>query len=178
MRTVPRNRARQKSKAIGFIDHIIPFHALDVPSPDAVVMRDEVDRQPEVMRTLPSAGFCGPFGQKVQLPLGAAVSLEDIEKGLRDAGLIVGSQRLRQSKDDSRHFRVERLCASLDGMYAVRHDISPVHDAGPKRVRIKSRTTQGEGNALTHSAVETGAETDTKACPGIAPTVHIWKKGP
>lgn len=155
MGRIPSN-GRKKAKAIGFISELFPFHTLQRrPNPFAVDEGNEVDRKAELMRALPRASFCGPFGEQIELPDGTAVRLEDFKVGLEQAGLILPGQRLRQTFNDRTKFRVERLNTALDGMYAVHDDTPSEH--GPELMRSNGIRRKGEGNALPHSAVVTGA---------------------
>lgn len=69
--------------------------------------RNEVYRQPELVRTLKRSRFRGAFSHELQLPLWAAECLEDLEAGLRDAGFMRADQKIAQDPYAPFKFRVE-----------------------------------------------------------------------
>lgn len=97
----------------------------------AVDARYEVYREPELVRTLPRERFGGALSKEVQLPFRAAECLEDMERGLRAAGFMSGKQKLRQSFDDWRKFRVQCVDISNDhsSSKSVTIDRTAVFDA-------------------------------------------------
>lgn len=145
MRSVPFNR--RKSKSLGFLSEIIPV----VPAPPApagkdalaedvgdpqrlcgVDVWDEIDGQPELVRTLVGASLSGTFGEQVFLPPRVSKCLEDFVVGLRLAGLVSDVEALSQSAGDPRKFRVKERKVVED---AVSHLSSPARRAFSGRAR-------------------------------------------
>lgn len=81
-----------------------------------VQKRNEVHSQPVLMRTLPRSRFCGSLGEEVQLPSGAAETLEDFEAALKLAGFIKPGQALVQSNYFPGKFRVQEVETSVNGV--------------------------------------------------------------
>ena len=76
---------------------------------DCIQVRDEIDRQPELMRALPHTRFARSLGEKPCLPTGVAEGLEDFEAGLRAAGLIAVDEVLMQSYSLPLKFRAQKV---------------------------------------------------------------------
>jgi hypothetical protein len=69
----------------------------------------EIDGQPILMRALPTSRFSTPSSEKVILSDWAAVALENLEQGLRAAGLIGSREKCVQSLKAVTRFRVTKL---------------------------------------------------------------------
>lgn len=109
MRKVPFNRRKKPVRAGGGM-HEFPVGAWDIPAPETAIAfhlkGHDVDREPVVMRTLPSPRFRGPLFEEVVLPSGIAETLEQLEAALREAGLISAGQFVKQRHKDFASFRV------------------------------------------------------------------------
>ena len=156
MARVPRNRrgqlemlrsGRQKAIIVGGVPVPADKDAFagEVRDPFGVVRVDDrnvIDGEPVLVRALERTRFRDAFGDQISLPEGIAVSLEDLEQGLRLAGLIGPDEIVCQRGKTGRSFRVAKRQVSMDG-----HLLSSV-------VEQPSRG----GNALHSSAVVTGAK--------------------
>lgn len=82
-----------------------------------VEMRHDVASEPELMRTLERSRFTGTFTEEARLPDRVAVCLEDLETGLRAAGLVGVDEILVQSDNRPTKFRVKKRNIAVDGHY-------------------------------------------------------------
>lgn len=105
-------------------------------------IRDEVSGQPELMSTLERSRFRDFLFNEIALPHGQAVRLEDLEEGLRLAGLVGPDEIVVQRGSSGTKFRVAKRQVAVDGHL----DTPSVCRGFPGR------------NALHHSAVVTGGE--------------------
>jgi len=156
MARVPRNRYGQLEKLRSGRQKAIIVGGVPIPAGEDTFtgrggecsglfgreVRDEVDRQPELVRALERTRFRDAFFEEVSLPHGRAVCLEDFEAGLRAAGLVGIDEIIVKSGTTGRKFRVAKRHVRIDGHIDT--------SVGSKEFR--------EGNALQHSAVVTGAE--------------------
>lgn len=128
MTRVPRYRNRQiellrsgLQKAIFVAGVPIPAGEDALPGPVAqrkslvgTKVWDEIYREAELMGTLERSRFCNTLGQQLTLPRWVAESLEDMETGLREVGLIRGDEVLCQSFASPAKFRVKQAHVSID----------------------------------------------------------------
>ena len=111
---------RQKAIIVGGM----PVPADEVPlagecgEASGVVAIDEgdvIDGEPVLVRALERSRFRDAFGYKVSLPEGVAVSLEDLEQGLRLAGLVGPDEIICQRGKAGNRFRVAKRQVAMDG---------------------------------------------------------------
>lgn len=124
MRFVPRNRvldAPDKALFLQYMpDAVAGFRPMPTGSYAKQVslrlgqVRDEVDGQSVLMRTLPFPRFRNRFRQQVSLPSWAAECLEDVEAELRNAGLIKEVEGLVQLSHTGLKFRVQHIDVPVD----------------------------------------------------------------
>jgi len=183
MTKVPRNRhsqierlrsGRQKAIIVGGV----PVPAGEVPlarsfGEECRLIRaeigDEIASQPELVRALERPRFRDFLFKQVSLPQGIAESLEDLESGLRSAGLIGVDEILVQSVNRPTKFKVQKRRVSVDG-----HIGSPASMQG---------TIAPGSSALSHCAVGRprvkGAPVsgDPSVSSRLTPRVLVRKKG-
>lgn len=138
---------RQKAIIVGGV----PIPAGEDPLPDlfserggllGTEVRNEVGGEPELVRALERSRFRDFLGNEVSLPERRAVRLEDLEQGLRLAGLIGPDEIVVQRGSSGTKFRVAQRKIAVDG-----HCLAPsVGRSSP------------EGTRFQHSAVVTGGE--------------------
>ena len=138
---------RQKAIIVGGVpipagEHTFPGPLTQGSSFVGREVRDKIDGESELVRALERTRFRDAFFDEVALPEGRAICLEDLEAGLRAAGLVSVDEILVQSGRSGRKFRVAKRRVGIDG-----HLHSPV---GSKAL--------GVGNALPDSAVVTEAQ--------------------
>ena len=111
---------RQKAMIVGGM----PVPADEVPlagkvgEASGVVAVDEgdvIDGEPVLVRALERSRFRDAFGYQVSLPEGVAVSLEDLEQGLRLAGLVGPDEIICQRGKAGNRFRVAKRQVAMDG---------------------------------------------------------------
>ena len=111
---------RQKAIIVGGM----PIPADEVPlagkvgEASGVVAVDEgdvIDGEPVLVRALERSRFRDAFGYQVSLPEGVAVSLEDLEQGLRLAGLVGPDEIICQRGKAGNRFRVAKRQVAMDG---------------------------------------------------------------
>lgn len=90
---------------------ITDFKAFDVLNAQ---VRDEIDSQSVLVRTLPRQRFARFLSKKACLPVGRAECLEQFEVGLREAGFIGVGEILLQGLSNPLKFRVKRIDPSDD----------------------------------------------------------------
>ena len=129
MARVPRYRNRQlemlrsgRQKAIIVGGVPIPADELplagEVSEAGGVVGVDNgnvIDGEPVLVRALERSRFRDAFGYQVSLPEGVAVSLEDLEQGLRLAGLVGPDEIICQRGKAGNRFRVAKRQVAMDG---------------------------------------------------------------
>jgi len=144
MARVPRNRntqlellrsGRQKAIFVGGV----PIPAGEDALPGTVAHRrslvgtkvwDEICGEAELMGTLKRSRFCNTLGQQITLPQWVAESLEDMEAGLREVGLIRGDEVLCQSFASPAKFRVKQSHVS-DYSHARNPSVKAAVPSGP-----------------------------------------------
>lgn len=92
-------------------------------------VRDVVDSETVLMRTLPRGSFRDFTHQPVALPHDVAVSLENFEKELTLAGFKSPEQKLVRIGNSGAHFRVEKAVVSVER----RHKGNSVKVLDPQR---------------------------------------------
>jgi len=183
MARVPRNRysqverlrsGRQKAIIVGGV----PVPAGEVPLPrtfceECRLLRaeigDEIASQPELVRALERPRFRDFLFKQVSLPQRIAESLEDLETGLRSAGLIGVDEILAQSVNRPTKFKVQKRRVSVDGHIGSPASMQGTIAPGPSalshcavgRPRVKGSPVSGE--ALVTSR--------------LSPSVLVRKKG-
>ncbi len=93
------------------VDRVVEFSVLNRQ------VRDEIDRQPELMRRLERSRFRRSLCKHASLPHGIAETLEEFETGLRAAGFVGVDQILLQSFYNPLKFRVQARNVSIDGHF-------------------------------------------------------------
>ena len=81
----------------------------------AVDEGDVIDGEAVLVRALERSRFRDAFGYQVSLPEGVAVSLEDLEQGLRLAGLVGPDEIICQRGKAGNRFRVAKRQVAMDG---------------------------------------------------------------
>ena len=129
MARVPRNRysqieklraGRQKAIIVGGVPIPAGENSLALSQTEfnrllRAEIRDEIDSQPELVRTLERGRFRNSFFEEVRLPSRVAESLEDFEAGLRAAGLMSFDEMLVQSFTRPTKFRVQKVRVGKNG---------------------------------------------------------------
>ena len=146
MNSIPTNRYLEAKALGGPLKEVVVVAAVPAPARQdflpgqitqvesllSVDVWDEIDGQPDTMRTLENSRFRRAFFEQVSLPNRVAVCLEDFEAGLREAGFISGDQLLVQARYDQRKFRVQKAHVVVD-----RHDVvTPLEVRGRKRAQF------------------------------------------
>jgi len=111
-------------------DGLVPEQLVDRVEAFSVLnrqVRDEIDRQPELMRRLERSRFRRSLCKHSALPQGIAETLEEFEAGLRSAGFVGVDQVLLQSFANPLKFRVQARNVSIDGHFVE----PPVKAAAP-----------------------------------------------
>ena len=80
---------------------------------------DPVTGETELVSRFVWPGFRGSFTEYLELTIGMAIALKQLEVGLRDAGLITADQELVQSATSPSKFRVKRISVSDDAHGSV-----------------------------------------------------------
>lgn len=120
-----RNRASK-------VDQIIGANLRKKPNPLSSHSGDKVTGQTVLVGAVPSPRFCRPGSDQVILPVWAAQALEQLEKGLRLAGLMHPGEFLLQSDESATCFRVESGDRSIYRRSVASDNFwNGVHEAGP-----------------------------------------------